>query len=238
MLGSERRLINAHDSRHMSASRESAAADAAAAVAAGYGAMKIKMGRPRLEDDLVVFRATKAEIPDGFHLMVDLNRSLGVEEAIRRGKAFESEGAYWIEEPLRADAFRGLARVRRELSAPISIGENFGGPAEMQGALAVCACDLVSPDVGNVGGITGFLRCAAIAQVQSVPMSSHIYPEISAHVLPAVPTAHYLEWMDLAGRLKADDRAPVNGKYLASEQPGIGLERDLDAVTHHTFLND
>jgi mandelate racemase len=237
LLGGEPRAVPAYDSRAMAATPAQAAEEAAAAAEAGFGAMKIKMGRPRFEDDLAVFSATRAEVPDGFRIMVDFVRSLDVDEAIRRGKVVDDEGAYWIEEPLRVDDFRGLARVTSALSTPIMIGENFGSSIEMQDAIEKGACDFVSPDLGHVGGITGFLRCAALAHIQSVPMSSHIYPEINAHVLPLVPTGHYLEWMDLAGSLKAERREPVDGEYVASEEPGIGVEWDNDAVARHSLLS-
>ena len=92
-------------------------------------------------------------------------------------------GVYWIEEPVRADDFAGRARVARGGATPIQIGENFMGPEQMAQALAAGACDYVMPDAQRIGGVTGWMRAAALAQGAGMEMSSHLFPEVSCHLL-------------------------------------------------------
>jgi mandelate racemase len=114
---------------------------------------------------------------------------------------------------------------------PVQMGENWCGPDEMQRALDAGACDLAMPDAMKIGGVTGWLRAAALAQAHGIPMSSHIFPEVSAHLLPVTPTAHWLERMDLAGPVLAQPLAFVDGNAVPSEEPGTGITWNEDAVS-------
>jgi mandelate racemase len=173
LLGGKPRPIAAYNSLGMIPPAE--AADAAAkTVAAGFKALKIKIGWPTLAEDLAVVRAARKVLGDDVALMVDFNQSLTRPEAIRRGRALDGEGIAWIEEPVRADDFQGAAAVAAQVSTPIQIGENFNGPYEMELALSLGASDLVMPDPQQIGGVTGWLRAAAPAQMAGVPCSSHM----------------------------------------------------------------
>jgi mandelate racemase len=166
----------------------------------GFRAVKLRLGRPDAEQDLAAVKAVKRQIPEKTILMVDFNQALTPAEAIRRGRMLDDEGGiFWIEEPVRADDFAGCARVAREVAAPIQIGENFMGPEQMAQALAAGACDYAMPDAQRIGGVTGWMRAAALAQAAGMEMSSHLFPEVSAHLLCATPTCHWLEFVDWAG---------------------------------------
>ena len=134
--------------------------------------------------------------------MVDYNQALTVAEALHRGAALDAEGIYWLEEPVRHDDYAGAARLARELKTPVQIGENFSLPASMATAIATGACDYVMPDLERIGGVTGWLRAAALAEAHRIEMSSHLFPEVSAHLLAATPT----EPLARMGRLGRDDR--------------------------------
>ena len=118
----------------------------------------------------------------------------------------EEGGVYWIEEPIRADDFAGAARIAREIATPIQLGENFMGPEQMAQALAAGACDYVMPDAQRIGGVTGWMRAAALAQGAGMEMSSHLFPEVSCHLLAATPTCHWLEYVDWANPVLAAAR--------------------------------
>jgi mandelate racemase len=161
LLGGRPRPIPAYNSLGMIPPAE--ATDAAAkTVAAGFKALKVKIGWPTLAEDLAVVRAARKVLGDDVALMVDFNQSLTQPEAIRRGRVLDGEGVAWIEEPVRADDYRGAAEVAAQVATPIQIGENFNGPYEME--LALGASDLVMPDPQQIGGVTGWLRAAALAQ--------------------------------------------------------------------------
>jgi len=197
----------------------------------GFSAIKLRLGRPDAREDLAALRAVKEEIGPDVLLMTDFNQGLSVAEAIRRGHLIDEEGGvYWIEEPTRADDFSGCALIRKEIRTPIQIGENFMGPEQMAQALAAGACDYVMPDAERIGGVTGFMRAAALAQGAGAEMSSHLFPEMSCHVLAATPTCHWLEYVDWAGPILKNPVSVQKGHVAAPERPGLGMEWDEKAV--------
>ena len=113
------------------------------------------------------------------------------------------------------------------------MGENWCGPDEMTKALDAGACDLAMPDAMKIGGVTGWLRAAAIAQTRGIPMSSHIFQEVSAHLLAVTPTAHWLERMDLAGPILASPLRFDGGVAQPSHEPGSGVTWNEDAVARY-----
>jgi mandelate racemase len=197
----------------------------------GFGAVKLRLGRPDARDDLAALRAVKTEIGPDVLLMTDFNQGLTVAEAIKRGRMIDEEGGvYWIEEPIRADDFAGCSSIRKEIRTAIQIGENFMGPEQMAQALAAGASDYVMPDAERIGGVTGFMRAAALAQGAGVEMSSHLFPEMSCHVLAATPTCHWLEFVDWAAPILKNPLSVQKGHVAIPERPGLGMEWDEKAV--------
>lgn len=197
----------------------------------GFDAVKLRLGRPEAADDLAAVRAVKKAIGPKVTLMVDFNQALSVNEAIRRGRMLDAEGGLlWIEEPVRADDFAGCARIAAEVATPIQIGENFMGPEQMAQALAAGACDFVMPDAQRIGGVTGWMRAAALAQAAGMEMSSHLFAEVSCHLLAVTPTAHWLEYVDWADAILEEPLVVKNGHVLPRERPGLGMRWDEKAV--------
>jgi len=232
LLGGRPRPIRAYNSLGMIAPGEAAEA-AAKTVAAGFTAMKVKIGWPTLAEDLAVVRAARRALGDDAALMVDFNQSLAVPEAIRRSRALDGEGVAWIEEPVRSDDYRGAAEVAAQVATPIQIGENWNGVHDMELALSLHASDLVMPDPQQIGGVTGWLRAAALAQAAGRPCSSHIFIEASAHLLAVTPTCHYIEYLDVAAPILAEPLRPVDGTIQAPARPGLGLQWNEEAVTRY-----
>jgi len=197
----------------------------------GFPAIKLRLGRPQARDDLAAIQAVKKEIGPQIALMTDFNQGLSVAEALKRGHMIDEEGGiYWIEEPIRADDFAGCSLIRKEIRTPIQIGENFMGPEQMAQALAAGACDYAMPDAERIGGVTGFMRAAALAQAAGMEMSSHLFPEMSCHVLAATPTCHWLEYVDWAEPVLKDSLVRKDGFVQIPERPGLGMEWDEKAV--------
>jgi mandelate racemase len=199
-------------------------------LAGGFTALKLRLGYPTLEADLAAVRAVRARVPHDVHVMVDYNQALSIDEAIRRGHALDGEGVYWIEEPIRHDDHAGCAMVARALTTPVQIGENFSLPQDMERALAAQACGYVMPDLERIGGVTGWQRAAELARARDISMSSHLYPEVSAHLLAVTPTAHWLEYVDWANALVTEPLRIADGKAIIPDRPGNWLEWDPDAV--------
>jgi len=155
-------------------------------------------------------------------------------EALARGRMIDDEGGVlWIEEPIRADDFSGCKRVRDEIRTPIQIGENFMGPEQMAQALAAGACDYVMPDAQRIGGVTGWMRASALAQAAGLEMSSHLFPEVSAHLLAVTPTAHWLEYVDWADAVLEEPLRVKAGMVQLPERPGVGIAWNEEAVRRY-----
>jgi mandelate racemase len=209
----------------------SLAKEAVELVEEGFGAVKLRLGRPDAKVDLDALRAVKKAIGPGITLMVDFNQALSVAEAVKRGRMIDEEGGvHWIEEPVRADDFAGCARVAREVATPIQIGENFMGPEQMAQAIAAGSCDYVMPDAQRIGGVTGWMRASALAQAAGMEMSSHLFPEASAQLLAVTPTRHWLEYVDWADPVLEEPAQLKEGFVLPCTRAGLGMVWNEKAV--------
>jgi mandelate racemase len=232
LLGGAPRPVAAYNSNGLGIlSPKQLAKEAVELVEEGFRAVKLRLGRPQARHDLEALRVVKKAIGSEITLMVDFNQALSVAEAIRRGRMIDDEGGVlWIEEPVRADDFAGCARVAREVATPIQIGENFMGPEQMAQALAAGACDYAMPDAQRIGGVTGWMRAAALAQGAGVEMSSHLFPEASSHLLAVTPTCHWLEFVDWAAPILQEPLAVKDGLVSMPEKPGLGMTWNEAAV--------
>ena len=199
----------------------------------GFTGLKLRLGRPRLSDDLKTLDAIRKALGDDVELMVDFNQGLDLADALQRCHAIDDHGLAWIEEPILYDNLDGYAKLAAELKTPLQIGENFYGPREMHKAIQKNACDLVMPDFMRIGGVTGWMRSAAIAATAGIPVSTHLYPEVAAHMMRVTETAHWLEWQDWMDPLLSNPYPIKDGLLHIPDAPGLGLEWDEDAVKHH-----
>jgi mandelate racemase len=232
LLGGEPRPSTAYCSLGMEPV-DTALREAAAAVETGFRALKFKIGGASFRDDLQLVRALRSALGPEIALMVDYNQSLTVPEALQRCRALDGEGLAWIEEPVLRTDLAGHARVCRDTATPIQAGENWWGTADMASSIAAGASDLAMPDVMKLGGVTAWLRAAALAQAAGLPVSSHIFTEFSAHLLPVTPTAHYLEYLQVAEPVLAEPYRVVDGAVQPPDRPGVGIEWDSAAVARH-----
>lgn len=196
----------------------------------GFSGLKLRLGREQVRDDLATLRAVRHAVGEDMQLMVDFNQGLDLGEALLRCHAIDDFGLAWIEEPIVYDNLDGYIQLAAELKTPIQIGENFYGPGDLHRALQSKACDYVMPDFMRIGGVTGWLRSAAIAGTAGVPISTHLYPEVAAHVMRVTETAHWLEWQDWADPILQKPYDIKDGLFHIPDVPGIGLEWNEDAV--------
>ncbi len=202
-------------------------------LAGGFRAVKLRLGYPTLRADIAAVHAVRKRVGDRVALMVDYNQALSVEEGLLRGRALDAENIYWLEEPIRHDDYIGAARLARELNVPIQIGENFSLPAAMAVAIDQGAADYVMPDLERIGGVTGWRQAAGIAAARRVQMSSHLFPEVSAHLLAATPTCHFLEYVDWANVLVEQPLKVTDGHAVIPQRPGNGMVWDKSAVERY-----
>lgn len=229
LLGGSLRRLDAYDSYGVVDPHEDADR-LAASVASGFKAIKIKVGDGDLGRDVAMVREVREIIGPNVRLMVDFNQALDVPEAIRRVKRLTDFDLHWIEEPVKAEDLGGHAKVRASTGATIQTGENWWFPAGMAAAISAGASDHAMPDLMKIGGITGWLSAAGLAETAGLPVSSHIFAETSAHVMTVTPTAHMVEWLDLAGPVLTEPLLVVDGQ-ITPRGPGLGLDWDEKAIT-------
>lgn len=207
------------------------AAEAAALVAhGGFTALKVKLGRERLTDDLAAIAAVREGAGATVKLMCDFNQGLSLGDALAHCHALDDQGLYWFEEPITYDNIPGYAQLARELKTPVQLGENFYGPRLLYQAVLAGAGDYVMPDLMRIGGVSGWLRAAAITSAAGIPMSTHLYPEMAAHLMRVTDTAHWLEWQDWADPILAEPFQLKDGHLVVPDRPGQGIEWDEKAV--------
>jgi mandelate racemase len=199
----------------------------------GFTGVKAKIGYATVGEDLTVIRAIRKAVGDGVAIMVDYNQCLTPVEAIQRIRVLEDEGLTWVEEPTLAHDYEGHALIARAVKTPIQCGENWWGTLDLRHALAAGASDFVMPDVMKIGGVTGWLRASALAQAAGVRVSSHLWPEISAQLLCATPTAHWLEYCDWWNPIIENPLRIENGMAIVEGAAGTGVSWNEEAVQRY-----
>jgi mandelate racemase len=209
---------------------EGSARAAEECVRRGFTGVKAKIGYATAQEDVAVVRAIRKAVGEDVAIMTDYNQSLTPVEAVERVRALDAEGLTWVEEPTLAHDYSGNAMIAREARTPIQCGESWWGILDMQHALEAGASDLVMPDVMKIGGITGWMRAAALAAARNIPISNHLWPEPSAHLLCCAPTAHWLEYVDWWNPVLAEPLRVEKGMAHIDGVVGTGVEWNEAAV--------
>ena len=200
----------------------------------GFKGIKAKIGYPDLKEDLEVIRAMRSAAGEDVAIMVDYNQSLTPVEAVERLRVLDNEGLTWVEEPTLAHDYEGHALVAREVNVPIQCGENWWGTPDLRHAINARASDYVMFDVMKIGGVTGWLRAAALAEVNGIPVSSHLWPEVSWQLLCVTGTAHWLEYADWWNIILSEPLRVESGMAVLREVVGTGLEWNEKGISRCT----
>jgi L-alanine-DL-glutamate epimerase-like enolase superfamily enzyme len=200
-------------------------------LARGFRAIKMKVGRKKLSEDLERVAAMRGHLGRDFPLMVDANMRWSVDQAIRAARALRPHDVVWLEEPTIPDDVHGHARIVREGGVPVATGENFHTLHEFAHFMRAEAVTYPEPDVTNCGGVTVFLKVAHLAESFNLPVTSHGAHDVTVHLLAAVPNRSYLEAHGFGlDRYVARPLAIVDGNAIAPERPGHGVEFDWEAL--------
>lgn len=200
-----------------------------------FTALKLRLGREALNDDLQAIRSVREAVGGGVKLMVDFNQGLTLGDALHRCHALDDEGLFWFEEPITYNNLQGYAQLARELKTPVQLGENFYGPRELSRALEMQAGDYVMPDLMRIGGVSGWMRSVPIAAALGVEVSTHLYPEVAAHLMRVTETAHWLEWQDWANPILKEPFGVEKGRIIVPDRPGCGIEWDEKAISKYSY---
>lgn len=204
--------------------------DARKIVGQGYRALKMRIGKPRIEEDVARIRAVREAIGPDVELMVDGNQRFTVDHAIRLGRKIEELNIAWLEEPVPAYDFEGSARVAAALDMPIASGENVYTRYGFRQMLEMRAADILMPDLVCVGGVTELLKVAHMAEAYDVPITPHVFPEQSMHMVAASPNGTYVEHMPWFSALYREKIAFQDGVIRVPDRPGFGFTFDPDMI--------
>jgi mandelate racemase len=196
----------------------------------GFSHVKLRMGREHASQEVAAYKAVRTAVGPDISISVDFNQGLPVATALDTCRAIDGLGLAWIEEPVVYDDYDTQARLATKLATPIQVGENWWSWRVGKAAIEMGACDYIMPDLLRIGGVTGWMRLARVAEARAVPFSSHLSPDYSAHVLAATPTRHWLEFMDWGQDLIVDPLVPVKGFTTPRDTPGTGIEWNEKAV--------
>jgi L-alanine-DL-glutamate epimerase-like enolase superfamily enzyme len=197
----------------------------------GFRAIKMKVGRERLTEDVARIAAMRKHLGDGFPLMVDANMKWTVDESIKRARAFQPFDLVWLEEPTIPDDVAGHARIVREGGMPIATGENMRTLWEFKHMIAAGGVTYPEPDVTNCGGVTVFMKVAHLAEAFNLPVTSHGAHDVTVQLLAACPNRSYLETHGFGlDRYIAEPMRIVDGLALAPDRPGHGVAFDWAAL--------
>lgn len=203
-------------------------------LAKGFRAIKMKVGRKRLSEDVERVKAMRAHLGDGFPLMADANMKWSVDEAIRAARALQASDLTWLEEPTAPEDAEGHARIVREGGLPIAAGENLRTLWEFKHYIACGGVTFPEPDVTNCGGVTPFMKIAHLAEAFNLPVTSHGAHDVTVHLLAACPNRSYLEAHGFGlERYIAEPLRIEEGFAIAPSRPGHGIAFDwkgLDAI--------
>ena len=236
VLGGAAGPIAAYNSNGLGLIGADAAAVEAQELARGFGAVKVRLGYESVDEDVAVLEAVREAVPEDVAIMCDYNQCLSRAGAKERIAAIDEMGLAWIEEPLSADDIDGYADLRGWTTTPVQLGENARNARDILRLIEREACDLLMPDVAKIGGITPWLRAAEICAAAEVPISTHLFPEVSVHLMAVSPTAHWLEFVDWAAPVLKDPLVAADGYVMPPDRPGSGIEWNEDAVARYRTL--
>ncbi len=198
----------------------------------GFRAIKMKVGRANLAEDVARVGAMRRHLGDGFPLMADANMKWTVDQAVRAARAFQPFDLTWLEEPLPPDDVLGHARVVRDGGLPIATGENLRTLWDFQTLIVTGGVTFPEPDVTNCGGVTGFMKVARLAEAFHLPVTSHGAHDVTVHLLAACPNRSYLEAHGFG--LEAYLDRPMDLRdglaWAPDDRPGHGLRFDWDRL--------
>jgi L-alanine-DL-glutamate epimerase-like enolase superfamily enzyme len=225
LLGSYRDSVQTYNTSggFLNASLDEVKARATQSIDEGIGGIKIKVGLPDSKEDLRRVAGIREHIGWDVPLMVDANQQWDRATAMRLGRQLEEFNLVWIEEPLDAYDFEGHAHLANVLDTPIATGEMLASVAEHKGLITANGCDIIQPDAPRVGGITQFLRLAALADERGLGLAPHFAMEIHLHLAAAYPREPWVEHFDWLDPLFNERLETKNGRMLVPDRPGLGV---------------
>ena len=200
--------------------------EALLAQAQGFKGAKMKVGKPRLAEDLARLRAVRDAVGDSFEIMIDANQCFTLGEALRRAPHYADLAIGWFEEPMPADDLEGHRRLAAQATLPIAVGESLYSPGQFGDYVRAQACHIVQVDVARVGGITPWLKVAHLAEACNLAVAPHFLMELHVSLTTAVPNGAWLEHIPQLDAVASSRVQIADGRATPPETPGLGIAWD------------
>ncbi len=200
-----------------------------------FDAVKLRLGRKKLEDDLKAIENVKKGIGPNALLLSDFNQCLSLTEAIHRLNDLDNQGLYWFEEPIKYYEFDGYKELKKRMKTPIILGENFHGYDHAFLALKNKISDLIMPDLMRIGGVSAWIKTASIAESFQIPVSSHLFHEVSSHLMRVTPTAGLLEWTRWSDIILEEPYELKDGHVVIPDKIGTGIDFNKETIKKYEF---
>jgi len=210
--------------------------DALQAQANSFAGSKVKIGRPHLSEDRARLSAVREAVGEAYEIMTDANQAFTLPEAVRRAAVLEEIGIAWFEEPMPADDVGAHVHLSAATRVPIAVGESMYSMAQFKDYLSQGACSIVQADVARVGGITPWLKIAALAEAHNVPICPHFLMELHVGLVCAVQNAPWLEYIPQLELITRSGLRIEQGQAVPSDAPGLGIDWDWEAIAAHNQL--
>ena len=200
----------------------------------GFKAMKFRMGGEDSDaKEIERMRVMREAIGDDVDLMVDINQGWDINTAIRVGRQMADYNLYWLEDPIQHQDYAGYARIADALDTPIATGEYHYGMAPFRHMLEQRSLDIVMVDLLRVGGLTGFMKVAHMAEIFDLPVVSHLATEVLAHAIAAAPNGIYVEHMPWTFGMFEEEPVVEDGMIVLPQKPGLGITFDESRLKRH-----
>jgi mandelate racemase len=188
------------------------------------------LGRDKLSDDLKAIENAKKALGNENLLLCDFNQGYNLADAIHFLNELDDKGLYWFEEPIDYYNYDGYKELRNRMKTPIILGENFHGPDDAFRAMEQKICDFIMPDLMRIGGVSGWMQTASIAAAYKIKMSSHLFPEVTSHLMRITPTADLCEWTDWSEPMLKEPYELKDGNVIIPDVPGTGIDFKEDVL--------
>lgn len=208
--------------------------DAAAIVKMGFKALKMRFGSNPFDIEVERYGAVRAVVGKNFDIMVDCNWAYTVPQAIEMGRRVDGE-LFWYEDPLASDEPEQIAQVSAALDMPVCVGETWSTRFAFRAAFEKRASDMIMIDVQKVGGVTEWMRVANMASAFNIPVASHVFDDISFHLVGAIPNGIYCEYMPFYDKIFKEPPEVKDGFVEIPPLPGTGWEIDPQAIKKFKF---
>lgn len=205
--------------------------DAVAAKANGFSGSKVKIGRPHLSEDRERLQAMREAVGSGYEIMVDANQCFTLSEALRRATVLQTLDIAWFEEPMPADDVASHATLASHTAVPIAVGESMYSISQFKDYLVAGGASIVQVDVARIGGITPWMKVAHMAEAHNISVCPHFLMELHISLVCAIPNAPWLEYIPQLDTLTRTPMRMENGRAIPSEQPGLGIDWDMDRLS-------